>query len=75
MTVDCLGFDGYVTVTNDGPTVAGGSIAFRADLYYEDGSRPTGTFDYIWRDNGIPSHSQVVSFLLIRYVLFLAFNY
>uniref|UniRef100_A0A0C9QXJ7 TMEM130 protein n=1 Tax=Fopius arisanus TaxID=64838 RepID=A0A0C9QXJ7_9HYME len=51
------GFTGYVTLRDDGPTVQGGSIIFRADLYNYDGSRPSGEFRYTWTDNGVPGHS------------------
>ncbi|XP_015113528.1 uncharacterized protein LOC107038779 isoform X2 [Diachasma alloeum] len=50
------GFSGYVTLIDDGPTVQGGSITFRADLYNYDGSRPSGEFSYTWTDNGVPGH-------------------
>ncbi|XP_034936178.1 uncharacterized protein [Chelonus insularis] len=51
---------GYVTLTHDGPTVRGGIITFQADLHYDYGSRPSGTFDYFWRDDAIPSHKHEV---------------
>ncbi|XP_014295395.1 location of vulva defective 1 isoform X1 [Microplitis demolitor] len=60
-TIYCLtwqgtAYGGYVKLTHDGPTVQGGIITFQADLYYSDGTRPSGTFVYIWRDDAVPSH-------------------
>lgn len=54
-------YGGYVKLTHDGPTVQGGIITFQADLYYSDGTRPSGTFVYIWRDDAVPSHRYEVS--------------
>ncbi|XP_015515585.2 uncharacterized protein LOC107221185 [Neodiprion lecontei] len=45
-----------VVVSNDGPTILGGSITFRADIYWDDGSRPSGTFSYIWKDDALNPH-------------------
>ncbi|XP_044598562.1 uncharacterized protein LOC123274867 [Cotesia glomerata] len=50
-------YGGYVKLTHDGPTVQGGIITFQADLYYSDGTRPSGTFAYFWRDNAVPPHT------------------
>ncbi|XP_015588603.1 uncharacterized protein LOC107264636 isoform X2 [Cephus cinctus] len=49
-------FDGYVTLSHDGPVVIGGTITFRADVYKYDGTRPSGTFSYEWKDDGIIPH-------------------
>ncbi|XP_078051080.1 uncharacterized protein LOC144477303 isoform X2 [Augochlora pura] len=45
-----------VTLTDDGPTVLGGTITFKANFFEENGMKPTGPFKYYWRDNAIPSH-------------------
>ncbi|XP_046740910.1 uncharacterized protein LOC124408202 [Diprion similis] len=45
-----------VVVSNDGPAILGGSITFRADLYNDDGTRPSGTFSYIWEDDALNPH-------------------
>ncbi|XP_074098754.1 uncharacterized protein LOC141527257 isoform X2 [Cotesia typhae] len=50
-------YGGYVKLTHDGPTVQGGIITFQADLYYSDGTRPSGIFAYFWRDNAVPPHT------------------
>ncbi|KAK0072889.1 hypothetical protein PV325_010644 [Microctonus aethiopoides] len=65
-------FDGGVILTHDGPTVQGGIITFRADLYYKDGTRPSGQYNYKWRDNAIPIHtfetmSNATSIWSVRY--------
>ncbi|XP_043280712.1 uncharacterized protein [Venturia canescens] len=68
------GFSGYVTLTNDGPSVQGGRIVFRADLYESDGSRPSGTYFYEWRDNAFasvpyesPATSNTTSYWVVDY--------
>lgn len=48
----------HVKLTSDSPTVRGGTVHFVAKLF-EDGEPASGKFKYIWRDNGILSHSVV----------------
>lgn len=48
--------DNRVVISSDGPVVIGGTITFKADLYLSDGSRPSGTFSYAWRDNAFVQH-------------------
>lgn len=45
-----------VTLSHDGPVVLGGTITFRADLYKENGERPSGTFKYKWADDAFIPH-------------------
>lgn len=49
----------YVTISDDGPIVQGGTITFQAEVYDSDGSRPEGTFRFTWKDDTLPLHSWV----------------
>ncbi|XP_076644216.1 uncharacterized protein LOC143354205 isoform X2 [Halictus rubicundus] len=54
LPVDAVGYN--ITLSHDGPVVLGGTITFKADFFKDDGTRPSGTFKYQWRDDAIPSH-------------------
>lgn len=41
--------------------VLGAKINFKADLFTDDQKRPSGSFQYIWRDNAVPSHHSEVN--------------
>ncbi|KAJ8682765.1 hypothetical protein QAD02_018557 [Eretmocerus hayati] len=45
------GADPRVELTHDGPVVRGGNITFRAELRNRDGSKPSGSFIYKWKDD------------------------
>lgn len=51
----------HVTLIHDGPVILGGTITFRADLYNENGERPSGTYKYKWQDNALTPHEYETS--------------
>jgi hypothetical protein len=62
---DVSGDSYYIDLTHNGPVVLGATITFKAVLYNSYGENPSGNFEFVWRDNGIPKHSHDVSFYLI----------
>lgn len=46
----------YIKLSHDGPTILGGTITFRADLYTEDNKQPHGSYRYTWFDNTPMKH-------------------
>ncbi|KAI4487049.1 hypothetical protein M0802_012072 [Mischocyttarus mexicanus] len=49
----------HVVLSHNGPVVLDGTITIKADLYYADGSRPFGSFKYIWTDDALIPHKSI----------------
>lgn len=52
-----LASDYFVIITNDSPTVRGGTVHFVAKLYDDEGNPAVGSFRYDWEDNSIQRHT------------------
>ncbi|XP_015187293.1 PREDICTED: uncharacterized protein LOC107072128 isoform X2 [Polistes dominula] len=51
----------YVVLSHNGPVVLDGTITIKADLYKSDGSRPSGSFRYVWTDDALIPHRSLVA--------------
>ena len=51
----------FVTLSDNGPVVLGANITFKAELFSDYGTSPSGNFRFRWKDNGIPQHTSEVS--------------
>ena len=55
LSISQVNADYNITLTHDGPVVLGGTITFKADIFY-NGIRPSETFRYKWSDNALTPH-------------------
>ncbi|KOC65829.1 hypothetical protein WH47_10291 [Habropoda laboriosa] len=55
LTCQVNAFEYNITLSHNGPVVLGGTISFKADIFYND-ERPSGTFKYKWSDNALIPH-------------------
>lgn len=52
---------GYrIKITSDAPVVVGATVSFRATITDDYDEKPSGTFQFKWRDNAIPPHFHTV---------------
>lgn len=51
----------YVKLTHDGPTVQGGSITFKAEVFPSDDWIAIESYTYRWNDNGQGNHHYEVN--------------
>lgn len=61
--------DYQVLLSSNDPIIHGAQVTIKAVLLTTDGIRPEGSFQYIWEDDAIPTHTKEVRYSLNAMVI------